>query len=414
MIKYTTFQLDNGMRVLLNPNPNSNLVTFNLLYNVGARDEHPDHTGFAHLFEHLMFEGTKEVKVFDKQLQLAGATHNAFTCNDYTNYYITLPAENIETAFWLESDRMQNLDINQEKLDVQKKVVIEEFNQRYINQPYGDIWSELRKLAYRKHPYQWQTIGKELSHIEKVTLDEVHDFYERFYHPGNAILGVSGNIAEATVLNLCRRYFEKIPARSKNANHYPEEPVQLEKRVKKIEKDVPSNVLIKAYKSFGKNNKYYHAAKMLSYMLSSGKSSRIKTELVNKQNKFISAGAYCSGELDPDLFIVSGTLQNQVTFDQAEESIDQLLSEIKNDSIVEKEKNKILNLIETDLYMDMLNSSTVALKLCFACLVDDFDLINSEAEKLRQVSHKDLQECAAILFNENHSCVIRYKGNQKQ
>jgi len=360
MIEYSTFTLNNGLKVLVHPNRQSNLVTFNLLYNVGARDENPDQTGLAHFFEHMMFEGTKEVRDFDHRLQLAGASHNAFTCNDYTNYYITLPYENIETAFWLESDRMMHLDIHQEKLETQKKVVIEEFKQRYINQPYGDLWSELRKLSFKKHPYQWQTIGKSIEHIENIDMNSSNSFYKAYYHPANAILGLSGNISASDAKTFCEKWFGPIASGHINKGVYIQEPLQEEGRLKVIEKEVPSDVLIKAYKSSGRKGKDYHALKMLSLLLSGGKSSRIKNALIDKKKVFLNAGVFSTGELDPDLLVISATLQKGISFDDAENEVEQFIKDIQQGSFSKSEMEKVINQCETDFCFDMSDNNHIA------------------------------------------------------
>ena len=191
MIPYSSFTLDNGLQVFVHEDHSVQIAVMNILYDVGSRDEQPDKTGFAHLFEHLMFGGSVNIPNYDEPLQLVGGENNAFTNTDITNYYLTVPAANIETGFWLESDRMLSLSFDPHVLDVQRKVVIEEFKQRYLNQPYGDVWLKLRPLVYTTHPYQWATIGKEISHIENATLHDVKDFFFTHYVPSNAILVVA-------------------------------------------------------------------------------------------------------------------------------------------------------------------------------------------------------------------------------
>ncbi|MBS3807545.1 MAG: insulinase family protein, partial [Bacteroidales bacterium] len=298
MVDFQRYRLDNGLTLIVHPDPSTPIVTVNLLYNVGSKHENPERTGFAHLFEHLMFEGSVNIPTYDTPLQQAGGENNAFTSNDITNYYLTLPRENIETAFWLESDRMLGLKLTEEKIRVQKNVVIEEFNQRYRNQPYGDAMMMLRSMAYQVHPYQWSTIGKEISHIEQATAEEVKDFFFHHYAPNNAILTVVGNIRPEEVRNMADKWFGPIPSRELHQKKIPGEPRQKEPRNKEVTRDVPHDVIYKAYHMSSRNHPDYITTDLISDLLANGNSARLYQNLVKRRKIFSSIDAYITGDID--------------------------------------------------------------------------------------------------------------------
>ena len=347
MIKFERFTLPNGLRVLFHHDPTTPLAVVNTLYDVGARDEHPDKTGFAHLFEHLMFGGSVNIPDFDMPLQLAGGESNAFTSNDITNYYDIIPAVNIETALWLESDRMLSLAFTPKSLETQRNVVMEEFKQRYLNQPYGDVWLELRPLAYEKHPYQWATIGKELKHIEEATMDDVKTFFSKFYNPSNAILCIAGNFKLKKIKELVQKWFGDIPSGIKPARLLPLEPKQEKLKEKIIERKIPSDAIYLAFKMPERKSFEYYISDLLSDAIGRDKSSRLYIK-IQKELKFVTdIFAYITGSIDEGLLVIEAKLADGVTFLQVEEAIWNVLDEIKNEKISLKELKRLKNKIKT-------------------------------------------------------------------
>lgn len=408
---YTHFTLSNGLHVIHHQDTSTQLCVLNLLYKVGAKNENPEHTGFAHLFEHLMFGGSANIPEFDTMLQTAGGESNAFTSNDITNYYITLPANNVETGFWLESDRMLQLDFNQKSLDVQKSVVIEEFKERYLNQPYGDLWLKILPLAYKEHPYQWPTIGKSIDHIEKTTLKEVEDFFAKYYSPANAVLVVAGNIDLEKTQSLCKKWFEPIPYREVPKQVLPFEPPQNEARKLDVYADVPLNLILKAYKMGGRLSEDYYATDLISDILSSGKSSRLYNNLVKEKGLFSELDAYISGDADPGLFLVEGKLMNGVSFETAEKAIEEELSKLVNGEVSEKELQKVINKTETNLRFGNVSVLNRAMKLAYAWFLGDISLANTEAEEYTRVRLENITNTAKSLFRPENCSTIYYHAN---
>ena len=409
MIAYERFVLDNGLTVLVHKDETTPLVAFNLLYKVGARNENPDKTGFAHLFEHLMFEGSKNIPHYDAPLQQAGGENNAFTNNNITNFYITVPKENLETAFWLESDRMLELSFSQQKLEVQKKVVIEEFKQRYLNQPYGDWNLLLRPMTYKVHPYQWPTIGKEISHIENATLEEVKEFFFGFYAPNNAILSVAGNITKKEVETLAEKWFGPTPRRNILKKKIPQEPKQTEARKEIVQRPVPVNAIYQAFHMCGRNHDDYYATDLISDILSNGKSSRMNQKLVKEQKFFSSISAYITGDVDPGLFIVNGNLNPGVTFEQAETAIRQELDHLMHGKVEENELAKVKNKVEANLVYSEINILNKAMNLAYFEHLGDASIINQETQKYQQVTPVDIQRVARNIFQNSNCSTLNYQ-----
>ena len=324
MILYEKFTLSNGLKVIVHEDNSTPMACMNILYDVGARDEDEDKTGFAHLFEHLMFGGSINIPNYDSPLQQVGGENNAFTNNDITNYYLSLPAENIETGFWLESDRMLSLAFSEKSLEVQRNVVVEEFKQRYLNQPYGDEWLLLRPLAYKKHPYRWATIGKEIKHIEDAVMDDVKGFFEKHYHPGNAILAVAGNVKVDQIKALAEKWFGPIPSKTKFPRQIEAEGVQLEARHLEVFKDVPSDSLTKVYHMCERTSDKYHAQDLISDVLGRGASSRLHTKLVKENQIFSNISAYITGSFDPGLLVIHGKLIHGVDIKLADDAVEVL------------------------------------------------------------------------------------------
>ncbi len=412
MIHFERFTLDNGLTVIFHHDKSTPLVAVNTLYKVGARDENPEKTGFAHLFEHLMFGGSKHIPDFDTPLQAVGGENNAFTNNDITNYYITLPKQNIETALWLESDRMLELAFTPESLEVQRKVVIEEFKQNYLNQPYGDVWHLLRQMAYRVHPYRWPTIGKDISHIEQATLDEVKAFFYRYYRPNNAILSIAGDLSFAQVQDLVHKWYAGIPKGENISRNYPQEPQQTEERRQVVERDVPLNAFYQVFHMGGKNDATYQATDLLSDILAHGESSRLKQHLVYEKQLFNELSAYVTGSFDPGLLVISGKLNDNISFEQAEEAIEQELTGLKNNLVDNKELEKVKNKIISLQKFEKIHILNKAMALAINESLGDANRINTEIERYKEVTPEDIRRQAQSILNRENSSTLIYKAKK--
>ena len=408
MINFEKFELDNGLTVIIHEDNSTPLAAVNILYNVGAKDEHPDKTGFAHLFEHLMFGGSVNVPKYDEPLERVGGENNAFTTNDITNYYVTLPANNLETAFWLESDRMMSLAFSKKSLDVQRHVVIEEFNERYLNQPYGDVWLLLKPLAYKVHPYLWATIGKEISHIENATLEDVKDFFKRFYCPQNAILVVAGNVKTEDIKKLSEKWFAPISSGNKNKRKLPAEPLQTELRTLTVERDVPFDAIYKAYHCSARLDKEFFAEDLLTDVLSDGKSSRLYKELVKNKKLFSEMDAYITGDWDKGLIVFEGKLIKGVKMEDAEAAIDTEIDKIKTELVSKDELSKVKNKIEASLQFSEMNVMNKAMNLAFSELMGDASLINKEIEEYNAVTTQKIKDQANLVFQEANCSTLYY------
>ena len=412
MITVNRHTLDNGLRIVHSEDKNTQMVALNVLYNVGARDEHPDHTGFAHLFEHLMFGGSVNIPDYDAYVQSAGGENNAWTNNDITNYYITLPRQNVETGFWLESDRMLSLDFNEKSLEVQRHVVIEEFKQRNLNQPYGDVGHLVRGLVYQKHPYRWPTIGLEPTHIENATLDEVKDFFFRFYAPNNTILAVTGNISFEDTVALAEKWFGPIPRRDVKPRNLPVEPQQTEERRLIVERNVPVDALHLVFHKCDRLHPDYYVFDMLSDLLSAGRSSRLIQHLVVDCQVFGSIDAYISGSIDAGMFYVVGKLAPGITLEEAEAAVWQELEAMKTEDIAEEELEKVKNRYESEQIFSNINYLNVATNLAFFELIGQAEDINHEVEKYRAVTAQRIKEVAQRTFVRENCSVLYYKAKK--
>jgi zinc protease len=413
MINYESFTLANGLKVIVHEDHSAPIAAFNLLYKVGARDEDPEKTGFAHLFEHLMFGGSKHVPEYDEPLQKVGGDNNAFTSNDITNYYITLPSSNLETAFWLESDRMLSLSFDPKVLEVQRSVVIEEFKQRYLNQPYGDAWLKLRPLAYKEHPYRWATIGKEISHIEKATMDDVKEFFFKYYLPNNAVLVVAGDVTLSEVKRLSEKWFGEIPMGKAVEKNLPVEPEQTEYRLLEVEEDVPIDSLYMVFHMGARLDDSYHATDLLSDILGRGKSSRLYNELIEQKRMFSSLSAHVSGSLDPGLFVIEGKLNTEFTIEEGEEAIWNLIEAFKSEELAELEVIKVKNKAESTLVFSEMELLNRAMNLAYAEMLGDVSLVNQELAKIRSVGPEDILAAAKKVLRKENASVLRYKSNKK-
>src|SRR5579859_3532652 len=411
MIPFHEFNLPNGLRVIVHEDPHVQIAVMNILYHVGSRDEHPDRTGFAHLFEHLMFGGSKNIPNYDEPLQLVGGENNAFTNTDITNYYLTVPAANLETGFWLESDRMLSLSFDPLVLEVQRKVVIEEFKQRYLNQPYGDVWLKLRPLAYQKHPYQWATIGKEISHIENATMDDVKNFFFSHYLPNNAVLVVAGRVTVGQVKLLSERWFGPIPSGGKNERVLPVEPRQAVKRTVTTEANVPANALYKTYHMSGRFHPDYYAVDLLCDILGRSESSRLYQTLVKEKEIFNSISSFVMGTLDPGLLVISGRLKEGIRFEDAEHEIDEILGQVIL-GVTEKELQKVKNQSTASIAFGEVEVMNRAMNLAFASLSGDAGLVNREIEIIEKVAASDVQRVATEVLQEGNSSVMYYQATK--
>ena len=403
--------LDNGLRIVHSEDKDTRMVAINVLYDVGARDEHPEHTGFAHLFEHLMFGGSIHIPDYDTHVQNAGGENNAWTNNDITNYYITLPKQNVETGFWLESDRMLSLDFSEKSLEVQRHVVIEEFKQRNLNQPYGDVGHLVRGMAFQKHPYQWPTIGKEPAHIENATLDEVKDFFFRFYAPNNAILSVTGNISFEETVALAEKWFGPIPRRNVRPRNLPEEPQQTEERRLVVERNVPVDALYMAFHKCDRRHPDYHTFDLMSDILCNGRSSRLIQHLVQQKQVFSSIDAYISGSIDEGLIQIGGKPAPGVSLEEAEAAVWQELEAMKTERIDESELEKVKNRYESEQIFSNINYLNVATNLAFFELIGQAEDINHEVEKYRAITAERIMEVSKQTFVKENCSVLYYKSN---
>lgn len=412
MIKFEKFQLSNGLKVIVHQDRSTPLAVIDILYNVGARDEDPDRTGFAHLFEHLMFGGSINIPNYDEPLQMVGGENNAFTTNDITNYYLTLPSENIETGFWLESDRMLSLAFSEKSLEVQRAVVIEEFKQRYLNQPYGDVWLLLRPMAYKVHPYQWDTIGKEISHIENARMEDVKAFFQKFYCPNNAIMVVAGDVDTDNVKKLAEKWFGSIPKGPGNARDLLAEPAQTEARSLTVERDVPVDAIYKAYHMCSRYDKEYYAVDLLSDILSRGNSSRMHNSLIKEKKLFSDIHAYLMGDLDKGLFVISGKLIKGVNMEQADAAINEEVAKIKMEFVNADELTKVKNKTESSHEFGEVEVLNKATNLAVCELLGDAELINHEVEKYLAVTAEQIKEQANLIFREENCSTLYYKAKK--
>jgi len=384
------------------------LAVMDVIYDVGSRDEDPERTGFAHLFEHLMFGGSVNIPNYDSPLQSVGGENNAFTTPDLTNYYISLPYQNLETAFWLESDRMLSLAFNPQSLEVQRKVVIEEFKQRYLNQPYGDVWLKFRPLIYQQHPYRWATIGKEIKHIEEATLEDVKAFFQKHYVPSNAILVVAGKVDFEEVKALAEKWFGPIPAGVKPVRNLPVEPVQDEDRRMEIKADVPSNRIYIAYPIVGRYAPGYHAIDLLSDLLGRNESSYLYNALVQDQRIFDSLHASLTGSMDPGLLVISGQVCEGVDVADAEKLLLDAIQDFVKKGIDAEGLQRVKNQAEASLVFGEVEVLNRAMNLAMAANAGNVDFVNTEASHIAAVELKEIQEWANKLFVQGKKNTLLY------
>jgi predicted Zn-dependent peptidase len=409
MLQFEKFTLANGLRVLVHRDESTPMVAVNILYDVGARDEEEGRTGFAHLFEHLMFGGSVNVPEYDEPLQMAGGENNAYTTNDVTNYYIQLPLKNIDTAFWLESDRMLSLAFSERSLDVQKKVVCEEFKEHYLNKPYGNAWHLMRTLAYKVHPYKWPTIGQNLEQIETAQLDDVKKFFFKHYRPVNAVMCVAGNVTTEEVKALSEKWFGDIEAGTPYVRQLPKEPRQTEARMQEVHADVPLDALYKAWHMGGRLGADYYAADLITEIMGSGMSSRLYRKLVKEQHLFSSISCYHTGSLDAGLLVIEGKVTEGRTLEEANAAVEAELAALVKDGVTEAELEKARNKIEAMIAFEDMSLLNRANNLAFYELMGDAGLINAEWDRYNAVTREGLQQVAATIFDTANSNTLYYR-----
>jgi zinc protease len=409
MLQFEKFTLSNGLRVLVHPDKATPLAAMNILYDVGARDEEPSRTGFAHLFEHLMFGGSVNIPVYDEPLQMAGGENNAYTTNDITNYHIQLPLQNVETAFWLESDRMLSLAFSKKSLDVQRKVVSEEFKEHYLNKPYGDAWHQMRLLAYKVHPYQWPTIGKNLQQIEDASLNDVKTFFFRHYRPSNAIMCVAGNVTTEQVKELAEKWFGNIPAGEKYLRALPAEPRQEHDRMQVVYADVPLDALYKAWHMGQRLTPGYYAADLATEILGSGYASRLYQRLVKEEQLFSNISCYHTGSLDPGLLVVEGKVREGKSIEAANEAVEKEIARLNAEGVTEQELQKAKNKIEAMIAFEDMSLLSRANNLAFYELMGDANLINEEWNKYQAVTTDFLLQTSREIFREGNCSTLFYR-----
>ena len=412
MIHYDKFTLDNGLRVIVHKDASTPLVAINLLYCVGAKDENEEKTGFAHLFEHLMFGGSENYPDFDGIVEESGGESNAFTCNDYTNFYQTLPVSEIEMGLRLESDRMQNLIMSQKSLDTQKNVVIEEYKQRYLNQPYGDVWLLLRELSYTVHPYKWSTIGKDISHIENATLNDVKQFFHTFYVPNNAVLCVAGNVETEKVKELCKKHFGHIQKGEDIIRKNTKEPLQTKARELKVSRNVPQKAIYITYPMASRLEKEYYAYDLLSDILSSGRSSRLYNRLVKERELFTEVNAFISGDVENGLFILTGKYRDNISMEEGKNALIDELHKIAYETIDEVEFQKVKNKFESTMTFSQIKALERAMNLCYFEYLGDIDHINKEVDCYQELTIDFIQKVARETFVDEKSNTLYYETKE--
>ncbi|MFZ1858785.1 MAG: pitrilysin family protein [Chitinophagaceae bacterium] len=411
MIQFEKFTLANGLRVIVHQDLSTPMAVMNIMYDVGARDEDPEKTGFAHFFEHLMFGGSVNIPSYDEPLQMAGGENNAYTTNDLTNYYIQLPAENLETAFWLESDRMLSLAFGEKSLETQRKVVMEEFKEHYLTKPYGDVWHKMRELAYKKHPYRWMTIGKELSHIENAKLEDVKNFFFKYYRPVNAVLVVAGNVTTEKVKELTEKWFGDIPAGEPYKRNLPQEPEQTEERRQEIKANVPLDALYKCWHMPGRLDRRYYIIDLLTDILSGGGSSRLYQSLVKEKQLFSNIECHHFGSTENGLVVIEGKLVKGVKIEDAEKAVEAELEKMKNELVSETELQKVKNKTESMIAFEDMSVMSRAQSLAYYEILGDASWMNFELEKYATVTTEDILQESRNIFRQTNCNTIHYLSN---
>lgn len=408
MVDYQKWVLPNGLRVIFHQDANTPMAAVSLIYDVGSKDEDASKTGYAHLFEHLMFAGSRNAPDFDDIIQDAGGENNAYTNCDMTHFYDILPAQNLETALFLEADRMHHLMISNKSFETQRKVVVEEFMETCYNQPYGDAWHHILNLAYLEHPYRWPTIGLDPKHIEEAKIEDVTRFYQSHYHPGNAILSIGGNFEAEEIKGLVEKHFAHIPGVHQEERNYPTEPRQKTYRFGEVRANVPNDTFYMSFKMASRASKTYYIQDLISDVLANGSSSRLISNLVKEEQVFNSLDAYVYGSTEPGLFIIEGQPMDGIGLEEAERRVWQELEELKIAPILQSELDKQLNKVRTNLIMSETSLLGKVMSLSYYELIGNIDLINLEDEIYRSIQPIDIFHVATRLFRKENCSVIRY------
>ncbi len=408
MIQFEKFTLENGLTVIIHEDHSTPMVAVNITYKVGSKDEDPDKTGFAHLFEHLMFGGSANIRDFDKVMQDAGGENNAFTNADLTSFYDIVPAENLEAVLWLESDRMLQLNFSDKVLKTQKKVVIEEFKETCLNEPYGDMWHHLSELAFKNHPYQWPTIGKDISHIADANLDQVVSFFNNFYRPGNAVLSIAGHITVKKAIEYVNKWFGDIPKGHTIKNQHKPEPKHTQHSKKVIQAEVPHDAIYLAYNMDDRLSKEYYVCDLISDLLANGRSSRFYKHLYKEKQYFSTIDAFISGYIEPGLFVIEGKLMPGISMEQARASIVEELDQLKTVPIPEAELQKLKNSVESSLTFSEISVLNKVISLAYFEALGDANLINEEARRYRDITAEDIMQTARLIFTEENCNELVY------
>ncbi|MCC6281498.1 MAG: insulinase family protein [Saprospiraceae bacterium] len=408
MVEFTRTVLPNGLRVLVHEDHTTPLAAVNITYYVGSRDERDDKTGFAHLFEHLMFAGSKNVPDFDDPLQRAGGENNAYTTNDYTTFYEIVPAENLEVALWLESDRMLALSISKKSLDVQRKVVVEEFKETCLNEPYGDCWHHLSDMMYHVHPYRWPVIGLTPEHIEGATVDDVRSFYRNWYTPSNAVLSIAGNIRTADALLLAEKWFADIPAGPAILHNAPPEPPQTAHIRKEVRGNVPVPAVYLAFRTPARLDPDFYTVDLLSDILAQGHSSRLYRRLLKEKQAFSQIDAYITANIDPGLLVIEGRPATGVSIDDALAAIWEELELLKKEVIEERELKKIQHRFESTIVFSETSILNKAQNLGFYEILDRAELMNEEVETYLAITPEEMHRVANEIFRAENAATLVY------
>lgn len=408
-IPFTRHRLSNGLTLIIHQDTTTPLAACNIVYHVGSRDENPEQTGMAHLFEHFMFSGSVHIQNFDTELQKIGAVNNAYTSQDITHYYAILPANNLETLFWLESDRMLSLGFEQEQLDIQKHVVIEEFKENFLNRPFGNLWHHFYHQVYQQYPYRWLPIGEKIEHIESVTMSDVKDFFYRFYRPNNAVLVVSGNVVPEEVIALAEKWFGNIPAGVPIVRNYPKENTQKESRFQLIEDNFPYELLVKGWLMCDRLNPDFYAHDLLSDLLGAGHSSYLYRKFVTEESLFTSLSCHISAVAGPGTFVIMGTPTEGVSLEEADQQLSDYLHNFTFDGNLPHNLQKVKNRVETILLNNEIKieerSSILAVSETISC-IEDYE---KEKENYFAVSETKIKELYPKLLDKTKSNTSFYR-----
>ena len=405
-LSYETFTLSNGLKVVVHEDKSLPKVVVNILYRVGSKDEEESLTGFAHLFEHLMFEGSKHIPHYDKELQRVGGDNNAFTSADITNYYLSMPSNQLETAFWLESDRMLALDISQEKLAIQQSVVIEEYKQRYLNQPYGDAYLHLLPLHFEKHPYRWATIGKSIEHVAQASLKDVEQFFYGFYAPNNAVMVVAGDVRRAEVERLAEKWFGNIPERPLKKNSLPAEPLQSEAKRKEVTGNVPFPAVYKMFHIPAYGERDYFTLDLISDLLSNGKGAWLYEDLIKKHKVATSVSAFVWGHLDPGAFSINGYVSENASTEEYESQLRNCLDRLAH--LPEQELTRVKNKVEASFILQKTQLLEKAMAFAYSDAAGDLSLVNKVPEIYRSITVEDIYRVTQHYLQEKNCSTLLY------